>query len=144
MCKMSFIFYTHTHTHTHTHSCLFRAAPAAYRNSYLGVELELQLLVYATATATPDLVCDLHHSSRRGKGSSLHPSWILVRFITTELQQELPLILYIDLMFSISISIMNSDVDHLVHTYVFLNKCLVRTLSFLKSDFLEFPGGSVG
>ena len=31
----------------------------------LGVELELQLLVYATATATWDLscVCDLHHSS---------------------------------------------------------------------------------
>ena len=31
----------------------------------LGVELELQLLVYATATAMQDLsqVCDLHHSS---------------------------------------------------------------------------------
>ena len=31
----------------------------------LGVQLELQPLVYATATATPDLsrVCDLHHSS---------------------------------------------------------------------------------
>ena len=33
----------------------------------LGVELELQLLVYATATATWDLssVCDLHHSSQQ-------------------------------------------------------------------------------
>ena len=33
----------------------------------LGVESELQLLVYATATATQDLsrVCDLHHSSRQ-------------------------------------------------------------------------------
>ena len=32
----------------------------------LGVEQELQLPVYATATATQDLshVCDLHHSSR--------------------------------------------------------------------------------
>ena len=32
----------------------------------LGVELELQLLAYTTATATPDLsrVCNLHHSSR--------------------------------------------------------------------------------
>ena len=32
----------------------------------LGVELELQLLAYATATATPDLscVCDLYHRSR--------------------------------------------------------------------------------
>ena len=31
----------------------------------LGVELELQLLAYATATAVRDLshVCDLHHSS---------------------------------------------------------------------------------
>ena len=31
-----------------------------------GVELELQLLGYATATATPDPshVCDLHHSSQ--------------------------------------------------------------------------------
>ena len=37
----------------------------------LGVELELQLPAYATATAMPDLshVCDLHHSSR--------PHWIL-------------------------------------------------------------------
>ena len=33
----------------------------------LGVELELQLLVYTTATATWDLshVCNLHHSSRQ-------------------------------------------------------------------------------
>ena len=33
----------------------------------LGVELELQLPAYATATATQDLsrVCDLHHSSRQ-------------------------------------------------------------------------------
>ena len=30
----------------------------------LGVELELQLLAYTTAIATPDLstICDLHHS----------------------------------------------------------------------------------
>ena len=33
----------------------------------LGIELELQLLAYTTATATEDLshVCDLHHSSRQ-------------------------------------------------------------------------------
>ena len=32
----------------------------------LGIESELQLLVYTTATATPDLSCvfDLHHSSQ--------------------------------------------------------------------------------
>ena len=33
----------------------------------LGVKSELQLLAYATATATPDLshVCDLHYSSQQ-------------------------------------------------------------------------------
>ena len=33
----------------------------------LGVELELQLLPYTTATATPDLsrICDLHCSSQQ-------------------------------------------------------------------------------
>ena len=33
----------------------------------LGVESELQLPAYATATATRDLsrICDLHHSSRK-------------------------------------------------------------------------------
>ena len=32
----------------------------------LGVESDLQLLAYGTATATPDLsyICDLHHSTR--------------------------------------------------------------------------------
>ena len=35
-------------------------------SSTLGVELELQLLAYTTATALwdPSCVCDLHHSSR--------------------------------------------------------------------------------
>ena len=38
----------------------FRAAPVAYGSSQLGVESELQLLAYATATATqdPSHVCD--------------------------------------------------------------------------------------
>ena len=36
----------------------FRAAPETYGSSLLGVELELQLLAYATATAMPDL--ELH------------------------------------------------------------------------------------
>ena len=33
----------------------------------LGVQLELQLLAYATATSTqdPSCVCDLHHSSQQ-------------------------------------------------------------------------------
>ena len=57
----------------------------------LGVELELQLLAYATATATqdPNHVCDLHHSSQQHR--ILNPlseardrtttSWLLVRFV---------------------------------------------------------------
>ena len=51
----------------------------------LGVEMELQLLVYTTATATPDLsgICDLHTPqtgarsdpwpAQQGQGSNLHP-----------------------------------------------------------------------
>ena len=52
----------------------------------LGVQSELQLPTYTTATATPDprLVCDLNHSSQ--PHVILNPpseaSWILVRFIT--------------------------------------------------------------
>ena len=47
---------------------LFRAAPTAYGEvPRLGVLLELQLLAYTTATATPDpsLVCDSYHSSQQ-------------------------------------------------------------------------------
>ena len=35
----------------------------------LGVELELQLLAYTTATAMsdPSPICDLHHSSQQGQ-----------------------------------------------------------------------------
>ena len=41
----------------------------------LGVELELQLLAYTTATAMPDLshTCDLHHSSRQHNTGSFNP-----------------------------------------------------------------------
>ena len=67
----------------------------------LGVKSELQLLVYTTATATPDpsLVCDLHHSSqhhqildplskaRDGTCILMDPS--LVRFAAP--QRELPI-----------------------------------------------------
>jgi len=63
----------------------------------LGVELELQLPAYPTATATQDLTyttaCShtgsLTHSAR--PGIELSSSWILVRFITTEPRQELPM-----------------------------------------------------
>ena len=48
-------------------SFFFRATPTAYGKSQAGVKLELQLLAYVTATATPDqrCICDLHHSSQQ-------------------------------------------------------------------------------
>ena len=59
----------------------------------VGVESELQLLAYATATAAPDLshICDLHRSlqqhwilnpTERGQGWNLHPHGHYVRFLT--------------------------------------------------------------
>ena len=59
----------------------------------LGVELELQLLAYAIATAMqgPSLVCNLHHSSQQCRilnplseaGIEPTSSWILVEFMDT-------------------------------------------------------------
>ena len=48
---------------------LFRATPTAYGGPSLGVESELQLLAYATDTATPDPshIYNLHHSSRKAR-----------------------------------------------------------------------------
>ena len=47
--------------------CLFRAAPAAYVIPRLRVQLGLQPLTFARATATPDPshVCDLYYYSSR-------------------------------------------------------------------------------
>ena len=51
-----------------------------------GVELELQLLAYTTATATQDpcQVFDLHHSPQQRQILNLlsTSSWILVGFVT--------------------------------------------------------------
>ena len=67
----------------------------------LGVESEVQLLAYVTATATPDpSIFNLHCSSRQsciarslthGVGPGIEPSssWKLVGFITAEPQREL-------------------------------------------------------
>ena len=46
---------------------VFRAAPWHMEVSRLGVKLDLQLLVYTTATATWDLrlICHLYHSSQQ-------------------------------------------------------------------------------
>ena len=64
----------------------------------LGVESELQLSAYTTATATRDPSCvfDLHHSSwqRRSLTHCARPgiepasSWILVRFVSVAPQQN--------------------------------------------------------
>ena len=71
----------------------------------LGVQSELQLPAYTTATATSDLscICNLHHSSwqcqilnplneARDRTPNLE---VLVGFISTVPQQELPLILFL-------------------------------------------------
>ena len=64
----------------------------------LGVEWELQLLAYSTATAMTDLscICNLHHSSQQDQllnplrpGIKPTSSWILVRFLSIEAQLEL-------------------------------------------------------
>ena len=65
----------------------------------LGVESELQLLAYTTATATWDLshVCDLHHSSwqrpilnpLREAWDGTVSSWRPVGLVAAEPQQEL-------------------------------------------------------
>ena len=73
----------------------------------LWVQLELQLLAFATATAMqdPSHVCNLHHSSRQhqilnplseGQGSNLHPHVCQSGLLTPELWRELPrLFLYL-------------------------------------------------
>ena len=63
----------------------------------LEVKWELQLLAYATATATQDLchVCDLHRSSQLHwilnplSKARDHTSWLLVRLVSAAPQWEL-------------------------------------------------------
>ena len=69
----------------------------------LGVEWELQLPAYTTATATRDPAVSVTYNTAHGSaGSPTHGarpgiqpvlSCILVGFITTEPQQELPMVL---------------------------------------------------
>ena len=66
----------------------------------LGIESDLQLPAYTTATATQDLsrVCDLHRCSWQHQilnplseaGIESATSWFLVRFVSTAPQWELP------------------------------------------------------
>ena len=78
---------------------LFRATPKAHASSQAGVQSDLQLLAYATVSATWDMshVCILHHSSGQHQipdplskaGIEPTTSWILVRFVSTVPQWEL-------------------------------------------------------
>ena len=80
---------------------LFRSALEAMEVSRLGGELELQLQACAIATATatqdPSHICYLHHSNAGSfiqwarPGIEPASSWILVMFISTALQPEIPL-----------------------------------------------------
>ena len=80
----------------------------------LGVESELQLPAYTTATATPDLshICKLHCSSGNTRslthwlrlGIKPTSSWILVRFITTEPQWELLICSNVYIFYSVGFS----------------------------------------
>ena len=81
-------------------SLVFRAALVALDVPRLGVESELQLLAYTTATATqnPSCIFELHHSSLQcqicnplnGARDPSETSCILVGFVTTNPQRELP------------------------------------------------------
>ena len=72
----------------------------AYGGSQAKSQIRAVPLVYATATATPDLsqICNLHHGSQQRwilthlvrPGIKHASSWMLVRFVSAEPQQELP------------------------------------------------------
>ena len=79
---------------------LFRAALKAYGNSRAGVKSELQPLAYTTAQQCRIWAVSETYTTAHGNGRSLthwarpgielQSSWILVGFVTTEPQQELP------------------------------------------------------
>ena len=80
----------------------------------LGVNLDLFLLTYTTATVTPDQrhICKLHHRSLHCwilnplSKATIKPvsSWLLIRFVSTESQWEiLFVVIYFDLMMIFSI-----------------------------------------
>ena len=83
---------------------LFRAAFASYGNPRLGVHLELQLLAYTQPQQCGIRAESLTYTTAHGNARSLTywvwpgiepvSSWILVRFVTNEPQQELPILFF--------------------------------------------------
>ena len=82
--------------------CFFRAALVVYGVPRLGVESELELPAYTTASATwdPSHVCNLHHSSWEywilnpliEPGIKPASSWILVGFVNHWAMMGIPCI----------------------------------------------------
>ena len=72
----------------------------------LGVQSELQLLAYITATAMPDpsCICDLHHSSQQCQilnhcarpGIEPASSWVLVGFVNHRAMKGTPIATFLD------------------------------------------------
>ena len=84
---------------------LFMAIPVYVEIPGLGVECRLHLPAYVTTTATqdPSRFCDLHHGSWQcwipthwvRPGIEPASSWLLVSFVTTEPQWELPTVRFL-------------------------------------------------
>ena len=84
--------------------CFLGLLPLYTEVPRLGVELNLQLLAYTTAPATPDLsrVCALHHSSQQcglldplsEARDQTHNSWFLVGFVSASPRWELPVFFF--------------------------------------------------
>ena len=113
----------------------------------LGVKSELQLPAYTSAIATtdPSLVCKLHHSSWQCQIlNPLRPviepvtSWILVGFVTTEPQWELPLLktFFEDIYLVLSIKSCTKRSGFLLH---FLSNIILAGVWFFFFFFFLWP-----
>ena len=105
----------------------------------LGVESELQLPAYATATATPDLatsvICTTAHGNARSltyssrRGIEPMSSWILLGFITTEPQWKL-------LSFFLIFASQRSKIHSCSFSFYFLN--MYNFFSYTVIVFISF------
>ena len=107
-CRFAWLVFWNQPSITVVHLCLliifflFRATLKAYRSPQARVELELHLPAYTTATATPAeprlwTTPQLIHSNTGSlsnwarAGTEPTSSWILVGFVSTVPQQEIPI-----------------------------------------------------